>query len=292
MSERNNYQHYNLRKQKRNSAVVASFAGVDFSSQSFNVSTSRAINIKNFMFKDGVVQKRNGYEELVSVGAVKYFKKDFENGSNTGEYNVNGVNINAMWKFLAEDGLWHIIAHIGNLLFEIKNINDVDNIEILPLICHGDETAGSGEANGQAVSNYPLLYKFEDYKSFAFVGANRLWFLGGNKFMCVRFTNNGLSFYPVANRFTTGRGEEDTFIPTTSYNITYENAIVKSRALLDFPNKLSMMRRNKLLSGVGKSETEQTTTKYFEYVLDAPLLVKNSSDIDKISVVITERGEK
>lgn len=286
MPIQNNYKHYPLSNLKKKSTVVSTFLGVDFSSQRFNVSSSRAINIKNFIYKDGVIQKRCGYEEIFKVKQVEYFDKF------TNKYNVNGVNFNGMWKFEAEDGLVHIVAHIGNLLFEIKNIESQDDISIEPLVLTADIAAGSGLNNsGTAVSGKDVLYKFEDYKSFAFVGANRLWFLGGNKYMCVRFTKSGLRIYPVEDQFSTGYGEEDAFVPTTCYNITYADAVVQSRVPLDFPNKLNRFRRNKLLSGVGKDKTLEEVTKYYEYTLDAPILVKDDSDYGKISIVIVDRKE-
>lgn len=281
----NKYNHYPLgnKKTARSSAVVSQFGGVDFSSQSFNVSTSRAINIQNFIYRDGVVQKRNGYEEIYQVHPVEYFDIF------TNKYNVNGVNFNGIWKFKAEDGVWHVVAHIGNLLFEIKNIESENSNTTIEPINVSEQFEGYND-NHEVVSR-PHLYKFEDYKSFAFVGANRLWFLGGNKYMCLRFTTNGTIFCPVENA-------EDTFIPTTTYGITYTNSNrSNTRTLLDYPNKLTYFRKNKLISGTGKDETEETKTKYFEYLLDAPLILNpnqeivehTSEDISKIYISIKTR---
>ena len=282
MPTKNKYSHYKLNKQGRKSTVVATFSGADFSSQRFNVSTSRAINIQNFIYKDGVIQKRHGYEQIYKVEPVAYFDKF------TSQYNVNGVNFNGMWKFRAEDDQIHIVAHIGNLLFEIKEI-DNDSISIDYLRNAEDSDSYSGlDNNGNAVSK-PLLYKYEDYKSFAFVGGKRLWFLGGNKYMVIRFTNTGLKVYPVEN-------SEEAFVPTTTTGITYAYSKSPSRVSYDYPNKLTYFRINKLISGTGK-ESGKTETQYYEYTLDSPLVwnpnltITNNTnaDIDKIRVVIKTR---
>lgn len=287
MPRKNKYQHYDLNQAKRQTLNIAQFGGVDFSSQKFNVATNHAIDMQNFIYKDGIVQKRSGYEQIALIEPKEFVERDFSTGEavENAEIITNPVDFNGIWNFKAEDGEQHIVAHIGYLLYEIKNINS-NKITVEPL-----------SQDSASALNRDLLYKYENYKSSAFVGANRLWFLGGNKYMCIRFKKDGTkSIYPVSNKYS-GDETEISFVPTTTIGITYTNARVNGRQGYDYPNKLNMFRRNRLLSGVGKDETAETQTKYFEYELDSPLLTPNNdaetdSDIvENIKIIIEKVGE-
>lgn len=202
----------------------------------------------------------------------------FEN-EKTAAVKCNGVNFNGLWKFKAEDKKEHIVAHIGNLLYEVNNI-DNNQISFDPIIA----------ASADSSLTYPYCYEFEDYKSSAFVGENRLWFLGGNKYMCLRF-------------LSTDKGETQTIlspvensnlapIPTTTIAITYQNSIAGgNRSSLDKTNLLTMWRKNLLVSGTTKDEDEKNKTEYYEYTLDAPLICKDTiKDMANFSITIEERG--
>ena len=281
MPVNNTYRHYKLSSLKRNVFNVPSFAGVDFSSQAFNVASQRAVRIKNYLYKNGIVRKRNGYEQIFKVNPFVY--RNTANGVNHPNIvHNNGTNFNGIWKFLAEDGLWHVVAHIGNLLFEIKNIDSNNDITIEPII-------------GKMVSSVPYYYKFEDYKSSAFVGNNRLWFLGGNLFMCLRFfvdddNHNVTHLYPVSDNLDSEDETERPFIPTTTISITNKYSIEQTRSSLDYPNKLTYWRKNKLLTGIKLAEEDPNNKPYyspFEYVLDSPILFKNrEQDVQKMSLKI------
>ena len=133
--------------------------------------------------------------------------------------------------------------------------------------------------------NYYECYEYEDFKSFAFNGGDRLWFLGGNKYMLIRYLNGQILITPV---------EDSDFapIPTTQISITYKNARAGQRAKLDNVNLLNVLRKNKLISGIGKNEDEKTKTDYYDYTLDAPLICKNKArDMANFSMLIKERGK-
>lgn len=264
MPSTNKFRHYDLSQSSRKVLNVASFGGVDLSSQRFNVATNRAIEAKNFIYRDGVIQTRHGYEQVAQLEPTTYVKRDFETNTASGSAKVNGVNFNGIWRFDAEDGNSHIIAHIGNLLYEATE--DLTSFEPIS----SDSLTSGG---------YPVLYEYEDFKSFAFVGAKKLWFLGGNKYMVIRFTESGNTIVEPVD------SSDYTFIPTTSIAITYKNALVSSRSLLDYPNALTVYRYNNLLSGIGMDENSQIQTDYFEYTLDAPLTTSETeNDIEALSV--------
>lgn len=279
MPRESTFRHYGVSGNNRQTLNITKFGGVDFSSQRFNVESHRAIDLQNFIYKDGIIQKREGYEELYDIKPISYLVKPFDNSSITSPtININGVKFNGFWSFIAEDGIKHIIAHIGNLLYEIKNYNQ-DHIDFEPL------TNEDGLFQGSDSLYYPRYYKYEDYKSFAFVGSNRLWFLGGNKFMVIRFTGNSiLSIEAVEN-------SDQTFIPTTTIGIAYKNAITSGRSGLDYANLLTMWRKNTLLSGIGKKESDYTRTLYFEYTLDAPLILPSTQQ-DIASMEAVSKAER
>lgn len=262
---------------------ISTFSGVDYATQKFKVNQNRAIDLLNFVYKDGVIQKRQGVEELVSINPTNYIPQPFDGSEallTEDNFKTNTVNFNGIWTLTGEDNKLHIIAHIGKLLYEIKNFG-TEEIDIMPISIKEVEENHNGTL-------YVYAYEFEDYKSSAFVGANRLYFLGGNKYMCMRFTldendNTIISFYPIEDH-------PNTYIPTTTTSITYENSAIGGRASLDAVNLLQQWRKNELISGTLKKEDENTKTEYFEYILDAPLIAKTDKDMKDILIVLNERG--
>ncbi len=260
----------------RRVTAVTNFSGVDYATQRFKVSQNRAIDILNFLYKDGVIQKRRGTEELYHVLKTYYIPVDFVNGiSEVNEYKENATNFNGLWVFTGEDKNEHIIAHIGKLLYEIKNIGQ-HNMSITPISVGTDKVLFEGNL-------YTYAYEFLDYKSSAFVGGNKLYFLGGNKYMSLRFLDENPLLKPVEN-------SEDTFVPTTTISITYEGSAFPNRANLDKVNMLSKLRKNELLSGTQKVENAILTSDNFEYVLDAPIVSETANDLADILIVLEEGG--
>lgn len=260
---------------------ITNFAGVDFTPQRFKIHPNRAIDALNFIYKDGVIQKRTGYEELFYLEPTHYIPVDFTTKTpleNT--YRVNENNFNGLWQFVAENGKQHIVAHIGKLLYEIKNIGK-PNMTIEPILTYSDTKT---EKDGKY---YVYVFEFENYKSSAFVGANRLYFLGGNKYMVLRFlTQQGVEraiLEPVENN-------PNTFVPTTTISITYEGSAIGQRTSLDKVNLLSKFRKNELLSGTHKVETLSSKTQFFEYVLDSPIVSEQESDLADILIVLRTGG--
>lgn len=265
MPKENRYRHYDLNQAKRLTLNIASFGGVDYSSQKLQVSQSRAIDLINFIYKDGVIQKRQGYTQKAVVPTISYIAIPSET---TADVLTNTSKaFNGIWHFLAEDGQYHTIAHIGKLLFEIKDLDkQVVKFDLLY----------KSNALGKDTIQHKTTYEHLDQKSMAFVGNNRLWFLGGNKYMVIGFRkqDSQLIYEPVEE-------SQLTFVPTTTTTITYKNSLVKGRSSFDYANILTMWRKNTCLSGTGKSDADLRQTKYYEYTLDAPLKVKTTkSDLE------------
>lgn len=278
MSKRSAFQHYPLGKTKRLQAVTDRFLGVDYSSQKFLVANGRAIDLKNFIFTGNRVEKRHGYEQLFLVDDFEYVPADFDNPSTAllNEVHTNAKNINNIWAFEGEDSKVHIIAHIGKLLYEVKNI-DNDDISVEPILASSDLAQ---------VDNLPyyLAFEYENYKSQAFVGGKKLWFLGGNKYMCIRYRTSQVEVFAVEN-------SDKTPIPVTTISITSNGSTVSQRMSLDKTNLMTEWRINKLITGTTRNEEKKTQKTFYEYNLDAPLIPKTARDMADITVVIEERGK-
>ena len=275
--KKSSFSHYSLSQATRRQFQINAFSGVDYSTSKFLIGDGKAIDLKNFILKNGVVQKRDGYEQILYIKDFEYIPSDFSNQTSPLveeiRTNKNNKTINGVWRFEGEDGKEHIVAHIGKLMYEISNIEN-DYISAEPI------TLGTSSVNGEI---HDLCFEFEDFKSFAVVGGKKLWFLGGNKYMCLRFLNDRISFFAVED-------SDYTPIPTTTISITYKNSIVNQRTSLDNVNLLTMWRKNKFISGTTKNEDEKTKTIFYEYTLDAPIIVKDNSDMADITLTIEEQG--
>lgn len=244
------------------------FSGVDYSTQRFSVNQNRAIDLNNYVYINGVIQKRRGIEQLSNVEVYDYYVKNFDDTFDFSTIKKNPTNFNGIWSFKAEDGKRHIIAHIGRLLFEMTK-----EFTFKPIFFKQIE-------GGKEYTN--AAYEFQNFKSNAYVSNNRLYFLGGNKYMVLRFLpNNEIHFRPVEN-------DIDTYIPTTTISITYNDSIASGRSSLDDLNLLNMWHWNECLSGTGKEEI--STSRYFEYQLDQPIICKTKDDYKDIEIIIKERG--
>lgn len=270
------FRPYDLRTETRKTLKVSRFLGVDLTSSKFQIANGRAIDALNYVYKDGAIQKRNGFEEIAKVLPLSYVPVSWE-GVVGSQLRTNTSNFNGLWRFLAEDGEYHLVAHIGHLLYEVKDV-DSGKPNFVPFLYSVNTAYVEGEY-------LPIVYEYEDYKSFAFVGGNKLWFLGGNKLMCIRFLEGGYSMvFPAED-------SDMTPIPVTTQSITYKNAISSGRMSLDKVNLLQTLRKNKLISGVGKQEDDKTATDFFDYTLDSPIVCKDEArDMANFAMIIEERG--
>ena len=257
------YRHYDLKAQKRQTLPIATFGGIDYSSQKLHVDSHRAIDALNFIYKNKVIQKREGYTQKAVVPTIKYIAYPYSGSptttvlSNAAEKQFNGI-----WHFLAEDGQYHTVAHIGKLLFEIKDLNG--------LVVKFDLLTTTADKVGSDLLTHHTAYEHLNQKSMAFVGNNRLWFLGGNKFMLIGFRADGQLIYEPVEE------SSYTYVPTTTIGITYKNSIVKGREAFDYANNMTIWRKNTCLSGTGKDDNDFRRTKYYEYTLDSAIKTKDT----------------
>ena len=257
------FSHQRVSQAKRLQLSVGRFGGVDLTSGSFSMSDHRASDMLNLVRRDGALQKRRGLEQTFQAQAQAYHAYP-DDGSSAAK--TNGTAIHGMWRFEAEDGEEHVIAHIGKLLFEVSGF-DRDELTAEPL--------SMGTRGGYAT---PICIELLDEAVDAFVGKRMLWVLGGTRYCRVRFTADDGAIMEAVDE------SGDIFEPTTTIGITPTGAIDATREKLDSPNLVTEWRKNGLVGG----RFPGISGPFREYVLDAPIVMRASSDSEGMRVSINE----
>lgn len=267
---------------KRYEFNVASFRGVDMSVPALQVQSYRAIAIDNFIFRDGVVQKRDPWRQFAQVPSFSYYPK----GATSPRQ--NGFEIHAIWQFVAEDGQKHVIAHVDRILFEVIDYDGgYTKARLEPLYRTAVE-------NGVTIA---VCDELSDSKVEAFVSGARLWILGGTKFFCLRFADEAnMSNSDVWSKHILNRGamcpvEELAYVPVTTIAICERDSQVSTGNVnLDDVNLLTPLRSNKLLTGTIPEDAEIVRhTRFHEFQLDADVCFAPGGSTEDITVVINHR---
>lgn len=256
--------------------------GLDKASRPFEGDPSRALDELNYLYDGGKVRKRYGHNHLLNLEPTRYHRVGFD-GTVSASTSTNTTRFNGLWHFKAEDGKRHLIAHIGKLLYELRQ--DGERWIAEPIEANTQIAAYSDDG-------LPDCYEFENYRSVAVVGGYSLYFFGGNKYMCLRYNPSTEVTYRTFEPVEDAPG---TYIPTTSISITYERARASGRAQLDEVNLLTKKRRNELLSGVGYPDGAENLPRYYEYVLDSPMVSKEGerdSDMALFRMTLREREKE
>lgn len=189
------------------------FLGVDYFNVKSKVSPQRATDMSNLIHKDGVNQKRPGFNQ---VGHLYY-------GAINGKY--MSCQINGIW-FLKSNNNEVALVHAGTHFFIYKDANFENNPEeIIPTAY--DESL-----------NYKLK-NIKDERSFGVIRGNRIYILCG-VYLVGGFWDDKFELRLVEN-------DKDTYVPTTTIGITELNANLDTRTILDEPNMLSSRRINKVI---------------------------------------------
>ena len=265
-----------IKEPKKLQFTIGAFRGVDYRPIQLQVKDYNATDIKNFIYRDNANQKRMGYEQLL------YFKFQDNYVDINGNARTNSSNkVNGLWEFVDSDHNKHLIAHIGKLLYEIKNIDGAFyNIEYSMI--KDDNTNRTLELLDEISGTYS-----------AFASKGILYILSGVKYYALYKGTKGasdvgvkygdLAFIEVAN-------SSIAYIPTTTIGITYKDSPVALNTSLDKVNLLSNYRKNKLVSGTFIEDGENIRTSvFYDYELDTNIVgisvVDNVADIE---VAITE----
>lgn len=255
---------------QRNLFHLPKIKGVDFTSPLLSVEDARAIEMSNLLTKEfGRLQKRKPWEQITPSLEFSYYK------TINGVLNKvdNPINLNALFSFVAEDGKEHVVAHIGKCLFEVTGLGrekDFKEIIFTPL-CNSDKTD---------------VIELVNEKTKAVTSGNRLYIMGGTKYLMVRFyEENNLNKWDLV----VVEDSKYVYIPTTSIGITYADSPVAGRSQLDDVNLLSSLRKNKLISGtLFKGNNVIRTTRFYEYELDGDIDTEDEFD-DSFSIKLEYR---
>ena len=220
-----------------NSSIT--FKGIDESSPKFQTSTSRAIDLLNYTYRDNCIQKRFGTKpSFDDIGEVYYYYTASDSTIYASQ--KSSTPIYDMWWL--EDTL---IIHKGVLLFKWKI---------------GDEKASvitsSSVTKSQTVDNVTHTYvsvKPMPDKHFGGVTHNGyLWLFTGNGYY--RYSEDGGLKRVV---------DTSCYTPTTTIGITSNSSGLGTRSSLDNPNLLNKFRKNELV-GIAKDSAS-----IYIYPLDA-----------------------
>lgn len=269
MSKRIRFSNSTVINPRRYTLLINRFYGVDLTDPQMLVSDRRGVYSINYLYDNGSVVKRHGRECVAICPSDSYYPMTFE-GVRSEKQTQNPNVCHGMWHFVAEDGKEHIVCHIGRLLYEMR-LGDMAEFSLI---------GGSKTIEGEMYA-----YEFKDERSEAFVGNRKLWFLGGNAYVCVRFPSRNKSEVNVVSE------SDFAFIPTTSIGITCDESETQSRSGLDYPNSLSPFRRNLLLSGTKKQSGYEDSAEW-NYTLDAPIVLKSGSEAEQIKYCFVSITEK
>jgi hypothetical protein len=188
---------------------IDNFLGVDYASTKINANKSRAVDMKNFINRDGVNRKRFGWNEVLKIV------------DNLG----NPLPINGFWYFTDSNKVEHKIIHAGNRIFKITTIGQ-----------------NSFESEYEDITPVELEEKILNQRSFGLVRGDYLYlFLGKVYAMYGKWNNNDYELRAVENG-------EKTYIPTTTIGISAIGSLINSRQVLEEVNLLTNKRRNKLIA--------------------------------------------
>ena len=155
---KSNYEHYSLTKKQttRQTFQIGQFLGVNYNKNSLAIKDSQATEMKNLIFRDGVIQKRQGYENVASI-------KEKESAV------LNGV-----YEFIGDDGKNHLIFHINTALYEVK---------------------GLGKGSKYSEVSFTRLgspFVIANTKSFAIPSNHKLYILDGVKYRALSCNSSGV----------------------------------------------------------------------------------------------------
>lgn len=192
---------------KSHSKTLASFKGVDYSHSKLEVSENRSTDMRNLLYKDGMLHKRNGYEQVLQLPS----------------------KINGMWQIKdVENDSFITIVHSGNKLYKIYFNDDITSSYKTELHINTDSNYSYG------IDGFEFG-KVKDMKSYGVIKNDKLYIFCGTLLVYGKFDG----FWQL--RYV--RDDENTYIPITRTNVKADGSF----ALLDEVNLLSSKRKVKLI---------------------------------------------
>ena len=198
--------------------VLGSFRGVDYSNATLSIATNRSPDATNWIFKDGINQKRNGFTQVA-----------YKNGK-----------INGYWEFKDSNSYIHKIMQVGTTFYELSsNAAKIDGYDYNELSINYKPNYYTTEEWSTYLSN------IRNEKSYGVVRGDRLYIFAGIFLVYGKWSNTW--------ELRAVRDNEDTYIPVVTTNIDYEGYKGQiTRAALEDINMMSCRRKARLISPLGE----------------------------------------
>ena len=161
MPSKSTFSHYDLstKASKRYNFEINQFKGVDYFSTQLNADKDHAVDILNLVYKDNVIQKRQGWEQIAKMPSG---------------------NCNGFYDFYDSSNTHHYIAHIGTKLYKVTNIGQSYDYSQMTFT----------EISGASVA---------DHKSNGFVANGKLYLLDGTTYTVLKCSSGTFSHNAVIN---------------------------------------------------------------------------------------------
>lgn len=248
------------------SVAKIAFRGLDMSTPRFQVDSSRALDMNNYIWRDNAVQKRFGTEPVLDIPTTYYYDATAKN-----------PKLCVLNQFTEIHSMWvvgdFIVVHKGCLLF----FTDGGSVWL----------CGNGEYRNETGSdnmthNYSGAYIVPDRKFGAIYEKGALWLFTGDGFykLTIEFNEDNVP-HAVFKRVA---DDDDTYVPTTTIGITSKESGIGARSTIEGGNLLNSKRKNGIATS---SKDEPDKNGVYEYVLDSkvdgakPIEVEISSIIPK-----------
>jgi hypothetical protein len=239
--------------------TINNFNGVDLSSPTFQINSSRATSSVNFLKKDGINQKRNSVENVMVVANAEqdYIKGVF---SFTDSSQTKRLVVVSGSQLILMSGIGSDKTFIqGNDSFVIINDKD-DN----PITFETEEKFVSGWVRGDRLY---LLFPGTDYVV--------LYYSEEEERVVVESLVNNIDL---------------TYIPLTRFGATAEGtgATAEFGIAYDDLNMLTQWKKNNFRTGLFQtlSDNPYNTSEYFKYPLDSKVYYQNQSDLSLMKLKI------
>lgn len=230
-----------------------SFAGVDLTSPQMSVSTSRALDESNYVYRDSAIQKRYGFlirdlNKAFYYYAVPKTEQALDTWSETDREDFTNDEIKVVTSNAPIYDMWFfndiVIIHKGALLFYIK-AKDIESETITPIAFLNTSTGTSGSETYRIYKTY----EFPERKLSAFVSNNKLWILTGEYLMEMTCDSD----FAINLKATTIFGKP--YVPTTTIGIVQsQSGVSGSRMTYESPNMLTKERINSCVGGIDNDD--------------------------------------
>lgn len=251
-----------------------SFGGVDLTSPRFSVSSSRAIDASNYVWRHNHLSKRYGVEPLFNIYDDAYFiPVDYNDGAV-----IPGTSYTATSEYASQSkdapiyGIWalsdtKIVFQKGRLLFGAMKIDD--EWSIISWLGKGTSYETKTDDEGMTHRYYNAFAMDEGVRATGFVSGGGLWLLTGKRYIRANITDESEFNGVVIADSTLAK------VPLTTIGITPTGGASDSyRQSYDDTNLLNSKVKNGCVGGI-----QVENYSMYRYALDRTLDKNALSDV-------------